>query len=607
MKSFKRFTALIIPIAMMLILLPKVNIQAKTNRLSDFDIIDSRGNIYFDEWSHSQYSGKFTDANDVIYTGIGMFSDVGFFSHDGSAYVDIRIPANSYSFSFYITAEKNWCATTEYGTSKFTIYVDDTAVFTKTITETIPAEFNEIELSANAKTIRLEVQQDWHGGRGNHACIWGNPTFNNTQNGLVSAWAQADINRARSLGILPASLDGNYQSNITRTEFCKLAVRLYERIKSEIRLTMGVWFSDTAEMDIIKMAAVGVVTGYADSKFMPNNEITRQEAAVMLSRLIESLSYYIPPKFPNFKDNNTIADWARNYVGKIQETGIMSGDEQNRFNPLNKYTREQSLVTLIRIWDSIENDLFSPGQNYVRIPENGGFWTNTFYNHKVFLSMEQAETYLLEFENIKKSFAEITTDVINDILSGAVDVIEMKVDGAQGIPIEIQANTVESEFEFWETIILELSKQIPQRLEIIGFATLSTTMSKWLLGNAITSMGISVADTLLEAYHTNVDIDEFKKVFDNAKGKAGFIMLQLRDDEPLYYGFTAIHHESNWADLSENGNSVYPFVNYVNEYVGQNYTLYADLLEDVQDGIVSLENIPEYFLEKINRCFHKYD
>jgi len=47
---------------------------------------------------------------------------------------------------------------------------------------------------------------------------------------ITSSWSQEDINRARNIGLIPPSLDSNYRQNITRAEFCELAVRLYEKI-----------------------------------------------------------------------------------------------------------------------------------------------------------------------------------------------------------------------------------------------------------------------------------------------------------------------------------------------------------------------------------------
>lgn len=175
-----------------------------------------------------------------------------------------------------------------------------------------------------------------------------------TNDDSASSWAQKAIDDAKALKLLPPSLDNKYQQNITRAEFCDLAVPLYEKIMNvKIQPTMGVWFSDTKNGNVIKMASLGVVKGKEANKFYPNDDITRQEAAVMLGRLMEKLDYKFQPTVPRFKDINTAADWARGYIANMDATGIMKGMENNTFAPLGKYTREQSIVTFMRIWDLI--------------------------------------------------------------------------------------------------------------------------------------------------------------------------------------------------------------------------------------------------------------
>lgn len=50
-----------------------------------------------------------------------------------------------------------------------------------------------------------------------------------------SAWALDSINSARSAGLLPENLDGRYQQNITRKEFCDL-IATYFRAKTGLSI-----------------------------------------------------------------------------------------------------------------------------------------------------------------------------------------------------------------------------------------------------------------------------------------------------------------------------------------------------------------------------------
>jgi hypothetical protein len=84
-------------------------------------------------------------------------------------------------------------------------------------------------------------------------------------------------------------------------------------------------------------------------KFNPDGEITRQEAAVILSKLLEKLEVSISPSVAAFSDMDKAGDWAKVAIGVVQSAGIMSGVSENKFDPLGKYTREQSIATLIRV------------------------------------------------------------------------------------------------------------------------------------------------------------------------------------------------------------------------------------------------------------------
>ena len=54
---------------------------------------------------------------------------------------------------------------------------------------------------------------------------------------------------------------------------------------------------------------------------------------------------------PTFDDNGSIAPWASEAVGEMQAAGIMSGVGNNQFGPQGTYSWEQSIATLMRIYD----------------------------------------------------------------------------------------------------------------------------------------------------------------------------------------------------------------------------------------------------------------
>jgi hypothetical protein len=168
----------------------------------------------------------------------------------------------------------------------------------------------------------------------------------------ASGWATAYISRAFDMGVVPVALQSNYTSSITRAEFASLVVALYESVMGQsVSVSPEIYFIDTTDQNVLKAAHLGVVQGLGDGRFAPDNLLTRQEAAVMLARLANTLGMHIQPTPVTFADNYVIADWAAQAVGQMQSANIMSGVGGNMFEPLGRYTREQSIVTIVRLFD----------------------------------------------------------------------------------------------------------------------------------------------------------------------------------------------------------------------------------------------------------------
>jgi hypothetical protein len=119
-------------------------------------------------------------------------------------------------------------------------------------------------------------------------------------------------------------------------------------------ITDRVTFSDTDDPYVEKAAAIGVVNGVGDNKFEPLARLTREQAATMLSRLANALGKPLETQDPTFNDSGTISPWAFDAVGQVQAAGIMQGMGDNLFSPKTPYTREQSIVTIMRLYEIVK-------------------------------------------------------------------------------------------------------------------------------------------------------------------------------------------------------------------------------------------------------------
>ena len=98
------------------------------------------------------------------------------------------------------------------------------------------------------------------------------------------------------------------------------------------------WAKDYIE----KFIDAGVINGYEDDTFRPNNNMTRAEFATVLSKLLDDPSVPTDHRYTDVPESA----WYFDAVQKLCTLQIISEDE--KFNPQNNITREQVMVMLAR-------------------------------------------------------------------------------------------------------------------------------------------------------------------------------------------------------------------------------------------------------------------
>lgn len=99
----------------------------------------------------------------------------------------------------------------------------------------------------------------------------------------------------------------------------------------------------------------GVVHGYPDGTFRPQDPITREEIAVLLWNLQGQPE---PAGAADYADLEAISDWAASAVAWAQGAGVMLGDTDNQFLPQDNTTRAQGATLIMRL-----------GQTFHSLPE----------------------------------------------------------------------------------------------------------------------------------------------------------------------------------------------------------------------------------------------
>ena len=207
----------------------------------------------------------------------------------------------------------------------------------------------------------LEVHQGTYTGSGTvYNAVTGQVTGSGTVSSVPadpsvdapSSWAVEQVEAAIAAGIVPDALQSQYTQSATRAEFCALAVELYENVAGT-EIIQRATFTDTNDENVEKMAGLGVVTGVGEGRFDPDGTLTREQAATMLSRLAAAMGRPLTAQSPTFADNGSVSAWALDAVGQMQGSGIMGGVGNNAFDPQGSYSREQSMLTMLRLYESM--------------------------------------------------------------------------------------------------------------------------------------------------------------------------------------------------------------------------------------------------------------
>ncbi|MEN6463529.1 MAG: S-layer homology domain-containing protein [Syntrophomonas sp.] len=157
-------------------------------------------------------------------------------------------------------------------------------------------------------------------------------------------WAAATIQKMVDQGIVTGMPDGSFQPNnsISRAEFATLVVKAFKLDNKS-----GHVFNDTSQhwaKDYIAIAnTYGIVNGYNDTNFGPDDPITREQMAVMIVKAADLQSNGASL---SFSDSAKVSDWAKDAVAVTSTQKVVSGFPDGSFQPQVKATRAQAVVVL---------------------------------------------------------------------------------------------------------------------------------------------------------------------------------------------------------------------------------------------------------------------
>lgn len=165
------------------------------------------------------------------------------------------------------------------------------------------------------------------------------------------SWAKEAILELYERKIVSGKAEKTFapNDNVTRAEFLKMVVlaKGMEVIPATEKVFDDVEL-DKWYADIVNTAKKnGIISGDENNNFNPDKQITRQDMSIIVAKALGYTSD--GSKYAPFGDLETIDDYAVEYVVYLYEKGLLKGDEEGLFLPKNNTRRSEAAVLIYRV------------------------------------------------------------------------------------------------------------------------------------------------------------------------------------------------------------------------------------------------------------------
>ncbi len=175
---------------------------------------------------------------------------------------------------------------------------------------------------------------------------------------IENSWAKNDILSIVGMNWMKGTSSASFSPNetITRAQAATTLVRALGL--EETNITNEEKFTDVssthwANKEIQIAAKKGIFTGVGDKRFAPEEPVTREQMATLLSRITSYDSNIKDYKNP-FIDVK--AGWSYDSIMQMNNAGVFVGFEDKTFRPKVKMSRAEMATVLNRVKDSIDFD-----------------------------------------------------------------------------------------------------------------------------------------------------------------------------------------------------------------------------------------------------------
>lgn len=170
-------------------------------------------------------------------------------------------------------------------------------------------------------------------------------------------WAYEALSWAVDNGVLVGTSEDklNPDGYLTRAQMAAMIDRLFGTYKSAdisryTDVSRGSWYYDY----IAQAVHMGTFAGYSNNRMGPNDNITREQAIVVLARTV-CLPSAGNSALARFPDRNQVGAWAADSVAAMVERGYVNGYNDGRLNPKGQITRAEMAQIMCNIFQSVHD------------------------------------------------------------------------------------------------------------------------------------------------------------------------------------------------------------------------------------------------------------
>lgn len=173
--------------------------------------------------------------------------------------------------------------------------------------------------------------------------------------GARADYSDTAMDKLVSWGIMSGYPDGQLhpERELTRAEFVAMVNRAYGY--TEVGVTPFIDVPDSAwyHDDIGIAYKAKYFTGGSPRMAFPNDSLTREQAVVLLGRNMRLEE--IPGEVMEFSDGHSFSKWSAGYARAASDIGIISGYGDGSFRPQNNINRGEMAVMLVRALGTLIN------------------------------------------------------------------------------------------------------------------------------------------------------------------------------------------------------------------------------------------------------------